>query len=97
MCDDWLAAADAAENAARVIAGKAGLINFIPVFAAFEVNHAETVPDFDAFHRVDAHQRMRQIRIQTIKDRFTQTRRDVFRHNRDFRTDGISLFFQAAQ
>lgn len=91
---DLLTAADAAENAARVVALEARFGNFIAVFAAAQFHHLKTIANFYALHRINAHQRVRDIGIQTVKHRFAQPRRYAIGHHRDFRPDGVALFFR---
>ncbi|ABU76158.1 hypothetical protein ESA_00888 [Cronobacter sakazakii ATCC BAA-894] len=94
--DNLLAAADAAENAARMVALKTLFGDFIAVFAAFQRHHAKAFANLHTFHGVDAHQRVGDVGIETVKYRLAEARRHVIRHDRYFRANGVALFFERA-
>ncbi|MNE68806.1 hypothetical protein D3C80_1644880 [compost metagenome] len=67
---DLLTAADAAQNTARMIALETLRGDFIAILAAAQRNDLKTVANLHAFHGVNAHHRVRDISIQTVKHRF---------------------------
>ena len=70
--------------------------NFIAVFAAAKLHHLKTIANFHALHRINAHQRVRNVRIEAVKYRLTEPRRNAIGHHGYFRSDGVALFFQAS-
>jgi hypothetical protein len=78
--NDFLARRDAAQNAACMIAGKAVRRHFIAVLGTALARNLHTVPDFNPFHRVYAHERTSKVGIETRKNRLTQTHRHVTGH-----------------
>ena len=70
--------------------------DLVTMLAAALVHHRKAVADLHPFHRVDAHQRMRQVGVKAIKNRLAEARRHVFRHHRDFGADRVALFLQGA-
>ena len=68
--------------------------NFITMFFATLFNAGKTVADFHAFYCVNAHQRMRQISIKAIKNRFTQARKHATGDDRYPCSNGTSIATQ---
>ena len=94
--NDLLTAADAAKNAAGVVALESGFGDLIAVFAAAQLHHLETVANLHAFHGVDAHQRMGDIGVKAVKDRLAKARRYAVGDDGNFGANGVALFFQTA-
>ncbi len=78
-----------------MVALKAICADFVAMFTAALVDDGKAIPNLHAFNGVDAHQRMRQIGIKTIKHRLTEAWWDVFRHDRDFCANRVALFLQS--
>src|SRR5690606_40577457 len=93
--NNLLPAADAAQNATRMVALETRLRDFVAVLAAAKLDHVKTVADFDAFHRVDAHQRVGDVGVKAVTYRLAPASRHAVGHHGDFRTNGVALFFQA--
>ncbi|CNU74083.1 Uncharacterised protein [Salmonella enterica subsp. enterica serovar Bovismorbificans] len=96
MRHNVLPATDATEDAASVVALKTLRRDFIAILAATQRHHVKSFADLHAFHRINAHQRMGDVRIQSVKYRFAKPCRHAARHHRHFRADGVTLFFQRA-
>src|ERR1700733_9067174 len=89
--DHILAGGDAPEHPSGMVAAKALRRQFIAVFTAALRAGARAGAQFDGLHGIDAHERMRNVRVQAIEHRLAQARRHPARHHRDARTDGIAL------
>ena len=61
---------------------------------AFLINTPKTGANLNTLHRVNAHQRMSQVRVQPVENRLTQAGRNALSDHIDTRTDGIALFAQ---
>ncbi len=61
--------------------------DLVPVRGTLLCDAIETGADLDTFHGIDAHQRMRDIGIETVEDRLAQARWYAGRHHVDARTD----------
>ena len=79
-----------------MVALEARFRDFVAILAAAQGYHVKTVANFNALHRVDAHQRVRDVGIETVKYRLAPAWRDAVGHDGDFRPDGVALFFQTA-
>ena len=74
-----------------MVGGKALRRHFVAVLGTTHAGHGHAVADLDALDGVDAHQRVRDVRIQAVEYRFTQTRRQAPGLNLDAGTDGIAF------
>src|SRR5262245_27820293 len=87
--DDVLAARDAAQDAAGVVAeedGRAVLhANLVSIFLAAHGGDGKAIADLDALDRVDAHQPFRKVGVELVVDRITQPDRNTGSHHLDHR------------
>lgn len=84
VSNDRLARRNATQDAAGVVAEEAFRGQLVTVFGTTLGNAGEAGADFHALDRVDAHQRVGQLCVQTVEDRFAQTRHHAFGHHGDF-------------
>lgn len=57
-------------------------------------HRGESIPYFYAFHRIDTHHRMGDIRIEPIEDRLAPPSRDAVSNDINARAHGIALLNQ---
>ena len=89
--DDVLTGGDAAEGPAGVVAAKALRSELVAVLAAALRGGAGAGADLDRLHGVDAHERVRDVRVQPIEHRLAEAGRHAARHHRDARADRVAL------
>ncbi len=89
-----LARRNTTQNATGMVAQESFRRHFIAVLGTTLGHTGKTVTNLYTFHRIDAHQRVGQFGIQTVKNRLAQTRQYALGHNRDFRTDRILITTQ---
>ena len=65
--------------------------DLVPVLAALLTHAGETVANLNALDRIDAHQRMGDIRVEAVEYRLSPTRRDAGRSDRDTGADGVTV------
>ncbi|KPX58538.1 Uncharacterized protein ALO53_04577 [Pseudomonas amygdali pv. photiniae] len=94
MRNDRLAGGNAAENAARLIGQETQWGHLVAVLGAALCNAVETGTDLHALDRIDAHQRVCQLGVQTIKDRLAEAGHHAFCDHGDFRTDRVLITSQ---
>ena len=92
--DDILPRCNAAERAAGMVRQKAFGGDFIAMLGAFLRHAIKTCANLDALDRIDAHHRMRNLGIDTIKNGFTQPHRHALGDNRYSRADRIAFLAQ---
>jgi hypothetical protein len=64
------------------------------MFRALLLHRAETRADLDAFHGIDAHHRVSDVRVEPVEHRFTETHEHMRGDDIDARADGIALLAQ---
>ena len=93
--DDRLSRGNAAQNAAGVVGQKRRSVissaHLVGVLLAGQFGHAKPVADFDALHRIDRHQRRREIGVEFSIDRRAPAGRDALGHDFQHRADGRAL------
>src|SRR5580658_6198854 len=88
--DDVLTGGDAAENPPGVVAAKSAGRQLVAMLAAALARGTHAGADLHGLHRVDAHERVGDVRIQAVEHRFAEARRRAARNHRDARPDRIA-------
>ncbi len=88
--DDVLPGGDAAEHAAGVVRQEAGGRHLVAMLAALLLDGREAGADLDALDRVDAHHRVRDVRVELVEHRLAEPRRHAGRDDVDARTDRVA-------
>src|SRR6185312_3433380 len=90
--DDVLARRYPAEDAAGVVAEKFGFTvahaHFVCILLARQCGRGKAVADLDAFHRIDAHHRRREIGVELAVERLTESSGHTACHDFDHRAGG---------
>ncbi len=92
--EDVLAAGDPAEDAPGMIAQEALGPHLVPMLGTLLLDTGEAVADLHPLDRVDAHEGVGDIRIQSIEDRLTEPGRHPGGDDIDAGADGIALLAQ---
>src|SRR5690606_26117361 len=94
MCDDVLTGRNTSQNPSGMIRQKTFRGHFITMLSTFLLDTIKTSAYFYTLNGIDTHKRMRKICIQPVKNRLSETRRNMTRDNRNFCTNGITLFIE---
>lgn len=94
MGNDLLFVVDIVENVVRMVVLEIVFGDFIAVLVVAQRYYVKVVVNFYVFYRVDVYQRMGDVSIQAVKDRFVKFGRNVIGNNGDFSVDGVVFFFQ---
>src|SRR5215470_15032233 len=89
--NDVLARGNTAEHSAGVVAAEAARGELIAMLAAALRGAADPGAELHRLHRIDAHERMRDVRVEPIEHRLAEPRRYAAGDDRHPRTDRVAL------
>src|SRR5690554_6593806 len=94
MGNDILACTDPSQNPPGVIAEKTFWRHFVAVLSALLRHRRKAITNLYALDRINTHQSVGQLSVQTIKDWFAQTRLHTVCHYTDLSANGFAFLDQ---